>query len=82
MEKIRLKKCPFCGGEAILRHEHWRVDMQFDYDHDLYWVECICCKAKGSEIQVRNARYRKSMNVELGDAERKAIKAWNRREGE
>ena len=36
MEKIRLKKCPFCGGEAILRHEHWRVDMQFDYDHDLY----------------------------------------------
>lgn len=34
----KLKPCPFCGGEAILRMQN------ADYIPDMYAVECHSCK--------------------------------------
>lgn len=31
---VKLKKCPFCGGEAIMR-----------YHSEDFWVACLECKA-------------------------------------
>ncbi len=39
MDKIKLKTCPFCGGEAKLCHPHVMMI-------PIYWVECKKCKSE------------------------------------
>ena len=38
MTDIDLKPCPFCGGDAILRHSHF-----LKYFHE-WWVKCSVCQ--------------------------------------
>lgn len=78
MEKINLKPCSFCGGEAGLKHTYWCNGMNNYETHDFYWVECTKCFKKGPEIEVLNARYRETVYEEFIDGHRKAIEAWNR----
>lgn len=78
-KRIPVKACPFCGGTAKLINKHWCNDMQFDCDHDVFYVECTKCKSSGKHIEVKDARYRKTCSEELEKAEDEAIKTWNRR---
>lgn len=75
----RIKECPFCGGVSFLKHEHWCNDMQFDDDHDLFYVICNSCGASTTKIELINVRYRKTMKEEMKEAANKAITAWNKR---
>lgn len=40
MEKIKLKKCPFCGGEAIFALGH---DYRKEHGFEGEYVVCIYC---------------------------------------
>lgn len=66
MPEIKLKPCPFCGGEAyteiVAAHNHIFVDMP-DCDGEAF-VFCNDCSAAVS-----------------GRNEQEAAEAWNRREG-
>ena len=75
----KLEKCPFCGGEATLEENQWCADMQFDYYHDLFFVQCSNCKASGTKVELLDARFRKTCRQELQEARKKAIDAWNTR---
>lgn len=77
--KEKLLLCPFCGGKGARKTEHRCVDMQFDTDHDYFWVECEECGARTKLIHIENARYRKTCEKELEQAKRKADKLWNKR---
>ena len=76
---MKLKPCPFCGGEADI--ESWHV-----YD-SWYWegvCECKRCGAKGSAPQCEaRINVRPEFIVTHEEAELKArqgaIKAWNTR---
>lgn len=75
----KIKPCPFCGGKARKQKLHFCADMQFDDDHDKFWIECGECGAKSKVIHIRNARYRKTCREEFELAEKQAVEAWNRR---
>lgn len=53
MDKIKLKKCPFCGGPAEI------VDNS-RYDPGTYFVGCASCGARGDgdPMDARGARDR------------------------
>jgi len=38
-----LKECPFCGGEATIKHLDWFIPGQF-----LYGAKCSCCGAESA----------------------------------
>lgn len=60
----RIKRCPFCGGEAIINvippHKHFLCNLP-DY-HGGAFIECTNCTCAIS-----------------ADTEEQAIEAWNRR---
>ena len=78
-DKEKLLPCPFCGGKGLRKTENSCVDMQFDDDHDYFWVECKECGARTKAIHIKNARYRNTCKDELIEAETKADNAWNTR---
>lgn len=41
MGKIKLEPCPFCGGEAQIRHPHVMMT-------PFYWVECKKCECQSN----------------------------------
>ena len=43
-EQIKLRKCPFCGGEA-------EINYTFQHFEASYWVECTECKARTKKEQ-------------------------------
>lgn len=70
---IKLKPCPFCGGEAeikIVWHSH---GMDGSYKNHL--IQCKNCYAR-KEISADNFYGREAYT------EQEAIAAWNRRAGE
>ncbi len=75
----KLLPCPFCGEKALRKTENSCADMQFDDDHDYFWVECKECGARTKAIHIKNARYRNTCEEEFLEAEIKADKAWNER---
>lgn len=72
MSEIKLKPCPFCGGEAKLKDslEYFACDNSWER---WFFVTCRNCYAES----------RKCIECEpLGYAEKCVIEAWNRRDGE
>ena len=70
MSEIKLKPCPFCGGEASVNR------MYREWDKQLYTVVSVGCKSCGCYI---DEPYRN--NKELEVRESKIIQTWNRRDG-
>lgn len=77
---LKLKTCPHCGAFAVLTHEHYCTDTQFDDDHDTFYVKCQKCGAQGHTVHIKNARYRSATcDQELKDGTINAIESWNKR---
>lgn len=60
-----LKPCPFCGGKAKLNYE------RIPGENKGFWAQIICCNCHGRS----GGTWAGSYNA----AERKEVKAWNRR---
>lgn len=67
-DKEVLKRCPFCGADAIMRE--LLVDARKKYTTYLYWIQC---KNKVSIINKCSAQTKKCKTKQ------QAIKAWNTR---
>lgn len=71
----KIKKCPFCGGKAVLEHGEM-------FGHKTAFVYCISCHAKtataleGVTIAFLNipSRY-----ISIEECEKKVIEKWNSR---
>lgn len=61
----KLKPCPFCGGKAELNYE------RIQGEDKGFWAQIICCVCHGRS----GGTWAGSYNA----AERKEVKAWNRR---
>lgn len=77
-----IKRCPFCGCEAILKSYY--IDRPTSQADDIYkyYVTCTQCGATGRTIHLKNAMYRETYKEEIQKAEQMAIDAWNTRKGE
>ena len=62
---MRLKPCPFCGGEAQI-NERYRSGTA---NRKMYWVSCKACGVSQQHDNTSGYRYQS-----------KAIDRWNRRE--
>lgn len=60
-----LKPCPFCGGKAEMNYE------RIPGEDKGFWAQIICCNCHGRS----GGTWAGSYNA----AERKEVKAWNRR---
>lgn len=72
-----LKPCPFCGGEAELRHSTI-------YCYPIVFVRCATCFARTDYMWIDLPRMKaagldESTRYTKEQAEEKAIEAWNRR---
>lgn len=65
MSNEALKPCPFCGSEARLNYE------RIPGEEKGFWAQIICTKCYGRSCGTWAGSY--------DAAERKEIKAWNRR---
>nr|DAM36721.1 MAG TPA: restriction alleviation protein [Caudoviricetes sp.] len=67
MDEIKLKPCPFCGGEAMLTTNLYA---------GIVYIQCKCCTAMAG-------RKRKIVSSMIGKEyfvnKEEAIEAWNRR---
>lgn len=80
--KVELKPCPFCGGEAELRHGNLYVDrvvlVRCTKCHartDFVWIDHPSIKASTGKLD-ESTRYTEQQAID------KATEAWNRRAGE
>ena len=69
LARIKLKPCPFCGGEAVMYHQSGKYA---DYDAD--YVYCMSCGC-----QTKLFQFFKGAGQTREDNEREAMNAWNRR---
>lgn len=79
MEELKLKACPFCGGEADLRERIFnsesRDSSELDRRSHYIYVKCTYCFAQSRAYEYDSE--------EIGDedlAETNAIRAWNERD--
>lgn len=85
-EYQKLRKCPFCGGEAdIFDNSNEEVNYRaFGYGIRGYptWYKCYCkeCGATGSTVHIEKGCENNKIYEKW--AKEKAIEAWNRREGD
>ena len=61
MEKIELKPCPFCGGDAEVASFKLGI-----FGHAYYYVRCTMCGAT-SKVQVTARKAERSWNRRAGD---------------
>lgn len=78
-----LKPCPFCGGEAIISQTASGM-MEMASCQLSFSIQCIKCRATapGADGYVAVNLARDGLLNIWHDDREKAIKAWNRREGE
>lgn len=77
MEK--LKRCPFCGGEA-------KADFNKNKQSDAWFVfiRCKCCNATGQSIYLGPLMTRADCDAamkKIDEVSERATLAWNRRTG-
>lgn len=84
----KLKKCPFCGGEAVVKVVGYDGGGHGQYPRKAVFVSCPRCHAKGASKTLRGVfdreagGYCKPTPGEVAYKKRLAVEAWNRREGE
>ena len=71
--QYELKPCPFCGGEAIIQ-ENYKMYVKHNVEK-VALVKCKECHAKTKGILL--SKYGKTSHSR--QAEREAVKLWNRR---
>ena len=71
----KLKPCPHCGGEAYLERAH-RAFVNAQTTR-VAFVRCTVCNARSGRYRLEDYG---SPNHST-EAERKAVEAWNRRDG-
>ena len=69
LARIKLKPCPFCGGEAVMYHQSGKYA---DYDAD--YVYCMRC---GCRTKIFDCG--KGTGKTHADTEKEAMASWNRR---
>lgn len=77
MAKIKLKKCPFCGGEAEIVKTHVYLD-------EARRVMCTACQATTQRVLVNHPMMRgdgldESTRYTAEQAEEKVAEFWNAR---
>ena len=73
MNRYDLKPCPFCGGKAFLEDHHRAfINAQTSI---VAFVRCKVCNARSPRFKVADFGH----TSHSGEANRKAIEAWNRR---
>lgn len=77
MAKIKLKKCPFCGGEAEIIKTHVYLD-------EARRIVCTACQATSKRVLVdhpmlRGGELDESTRYTAEQAEAKAAELWNAR---
>lgn len=71
-----LKRCPFCGGKAEMCNSVGGLGK-------FWYVRCKKCYSRGSEVyESRRKLEPEEEYAAIKGAWEKAIKAWNRREGD
>lgn len=84
LKDIKLETCPFCGGGATMRDDGIHMPV-IDPDTGAV-VDCRDEEAEGYIIECSNCPAQIVAIKETGESEaeleQRAIKAWNRREGE
>lgn len=79
-----LKPCPFCGGGATMRDDGIHMPV-IDTDTGAV-VDCRDEEPEGCVIECKNCPAQIVENKKTGEGvdelEQRAIKAWNRRDGE
>lgn len=77
---IKLRSCPFCGGEGEAKCYSWETDWERDDYRIKAFVKCKDCGARGKTIRIFDDEM---ANMETADfLKRLAVKAWNNRIGE
>lgn len=68
-DDTKLKSCPFCGGEKV--QFLLEIDLGIRTSHGINgeFIRCLCC----------GAMIGKYANMDVVEAQNKAIAAWNRR---
>ena len=66
-ESLRLRECPFCGGDARIIPHQFYSDEKKAWVTDCYGIDCQDCHASSYQFY---------------GTERQAIEAWNRRVGD
>lgn len=79
MKEGLLKKCPFCGGTAVLTRVS--TGHSSDYWEDTWKVECYDCKAtlRNTGFKTCITRTHKGEIVIENDGREEAINNWNTR---
>lgn len=78
MEKVELKSCPFCGGEAEICSA-----FESKFLGKYWYVRCKTCYGRGSGIYESGKELEPNQEYEaIRKALKGAIEAWNRRVGE
>lgn len=68
MTESRLKPCPFCGGDAKFRRRKVGAYLE-------HYVKCRTCNCRTGVVAIGVM----SSNDRVEEAEREAIRAWQRR---
>lgn len=69
MDEIKLKQCPFCGGEAEVKKNKTHIDGYYCF------VRCVMCHSSGKAFYVKHSMKEEKQN----EQENKAVNAWNQR---
>ena len=81
MSEIKLKPCPFCGGEAVFAvrsNKSSHHDVGFDFT-----ILCSGCQTRlPAEYSLTAELDAQGYIITTSDGRKAAAEAWNRREGE
>ncbi len=73
MKDYFLRKCPFCGGKAVLEHAH-RAFINAKTTR-VAFVRCTACNARSGRYELEKFGHTSNSS----EAEEMAIKSWNGR---
>ena len=84
-EGVKLKPCPFCGGEAkamlgyILYLDEEGRRCQFEGDEKIWFGACVYCPKCGCEIERKKMAVDNTPEGWHDQIKQDAVDAWNRR---
>ena len=74
---MEIKKCPFCGGEAVMQTQTKRL--LFSEEEEFYFISCTKCGAKPYLAGDVCLYYNDDFEERRKKLREKVIEAWNRR---